>query len=106
MKNTEIIPLLRPTDATAEGLRLHIESGRLVLDYDYNHRDGTIRWTRLVFSEALAVEYRQNVCCDAERIQRPHEMERSAKSTWLGQMIRLWTEELGGDEWQKELGGA
>ena len=67
----EHIPLPRPTSATVKGPKLQFESPTLIVAYDYERDDGVIEWTRLVFNDVLAYEYRQIACCEAAHIVKP-----------------------------------
>lgn len=77
------IELLTPTDRTVDGPRLTYDRGRLILEYDYQQDDGSLEWRQIVFSEVLAVEYREGSCCNADSIIGAREIRVTANSARL-----------------------
>lgn len=100
------IQLLRPTNRTVEGPRLRLDDKQLIVEYDCQADDGSVEWSKIVFGEVLAAEYRQNVCCDADSIIDAHEVRCTTESSRLAQILKLWNESVGWQEWQQKQGGA
>ena len=99
------IPLPRPTSATVKGPTLQFESPTLIVAYDYERDDGVIEWTRLVFNDVLAYEYRQIACCEAEHIIGYKAIKRFHESKWLAGVLKVWQEAVGWQQWQQRQGG-
>jgi hypothetical protein len=104
--NATIVYDVPPTDRTQDGPIWLSHNGNLVLDYDCQHDDGSLTWSRLVFSNVLAVDFRQATCCRSEDIISATEMRAVQDSTWLFYVLKLWQESVGWQEWQQKLGGA
>lgn len=85
---------------------MRIDGDQLIADYDHQDGDGKQVWSRLVFSDVLAVEYRQFAACRAEDITAPTEVQHIDESPWLSNVLDLWRESAGWQDWQRKLGGA
>src|SRR5437764_7065001 len=94
-----------PTDRTQDGPIWLSHNDELVIDYDYQHDDGSHTWSRLIFRNVLAIEYRQATCCRGEDIISATEIRAVEDSTWLFNVLKLWQESVGWQEWQQKLGG-
>jgi len=77
-----------------------------VVEYDYERDDGSVEWTRVLFSDVLAFEYRDGSSCDAEGIVNPAEIRCLSRSDRLSTILALWQTSVGGGEWQRKQGGA
>ncbi len=108
MKEEKLIHLPYSTDSTIKGPIVKNQGigTSLIVDYDHEQNDGTINITRLEFKEALAFEYRQSVCCGADRIVSFHDIVCYNKSRWLNEIIKFWNKSVGWQEWQKQRGSA
>lgn len=63
-----------PTSRTRSGPLVVLEPPELVVDYDCEEDDGTLRWARIRFSGVMAFEYRQEACCLASDIEAYNKM--------------------------------
>jgi hypothetical protein len=104
--NTERIQLPHPTNRTMDGPLFRQERNRLVVEYDFQFDNGTVQWTTLTFLDVLAVEYRQSACCAAESVVSAREMHSVGDSRWLSEILAIWTESVGWQDWHKRQGGA
>jgi hypothetical protein len=98
--------VVAPMNRTRRGPICRIEKDELIVDYDYEHENGTVTWSRLIFRSVLAIEYRQATCCHSDDIISATEIRRIEKSAWLSDVLKLWHESVGWQEWQEKLGGA
>ena len=101
-----VIPLLSPTNRTVEGPRLQHDRDRLIVQYDCQSDGGATTWSSVVFLEVLDLEYRQMPCCTEDSILEAQGMRSQGKSPRLTEVIRLWEESVGWQEWQQHQGGA
>src|SRR5437867_12985817 len=99
------IPLPRPTSATVKGPTLQFEYPTLIVAYDYERDDGVIEWTRLLFNDVLAYEYRQMACCEVEHIIGYKAIKRFLESKWLADVLKVLQEAVSWQEWQQQQGG-
>src|SRR6266436_542542 len=97
---------MHPTNRTRYGPVWRHQRDKLIVDYDYERDDGSITWWRVVFSDVLAIEYRQQTCCRSEDIIEATEIKAIENSAWLFEVLKLWQESVGWQEWQQSLGGA
>ena len=100
------IQLSRPTNRTLEGPRLRLDRNQLIVEYDCQADDGSVEWSKIVFGEVLAAEYRQNVCCDADSIIDAREVRSTTEPSRLAEVLKVWNESVGWQEWQQKQGGA
>lgn len=100
------IALDRPTNRTVTGPRFRKEGPDVVVEYDYQHDDGTVEWERVVFREVLAFEYREASCCRADDITGAREVRCAVRSERLSEVLGRWQEAVGWQEWQQKQGGA
>jgi hypothetical protein len=99
------IRLPESTDATVKGPKLQFEGSSMIVEYDHENEDGSVRWVRLRFAGVLSFEYRQAVCCDAEHITNFHEVQCAQSSAWLDGLLKGWTDAVGWQKWEREKGG-
>lgn len=104
--NTEHIQLLHSTNRTIDGPRFRHEQNQLVVEYDFQYDDGSVKWSELIFRDVLAVDYRQFACCADESVVDSNEVHSKAESTWLSEVLARWNETVGWLDWQKRQGGA
>lgn len=104
--SVEMIEIHLPMDRTVKGPRITRDGERLVVEYDYEHDDGSIQWARIAFDEVLYYEYRCNVCCRAEDVLSPSQIRRQDESETHAAVLELWEESVGSHEWQKKKGGS
>jgi hypothetical protein len=104
--STAEISLPYPTNRTVEGPRLQQDRAQLVLKYDCQRDDGSIDWSKVVFAEVLAVQYRQVSCCAAASVIGAREVRCLTQSSWLTEVLGLWNESVGWQDWQKKQGGS
>jgi len=93
---TEYFNLAWPTSRTVIGPRLCLDSGALVVDYDFEQDDGSVKWIRITFQDVLAFEYRQIVCCCAEDLDAYNRVVKYLGSEWLKEMLNRRQRFLGG----------
>jgi hypothetical protein len=104
MKNSFLS--VNPTNQTAHGPIGRFEGDELIVDYDYEGADKNQKWSRLVFLDVIAVEYRQFAACRAEDLTSATEVHQIDDSAWLSNVLSLWRESVGWQKWQRKLGGA
>lgn len=90
------------TDRTVQGPRLLYEKDCLVVEYDYEHDNGEIHWSRVTFQNPLLIEYRDSSClCDPDVIEFKIIRCLDA-SPLLTEIITAWQKSVGWQEWQKK----
>lgn len=102
MSSVTVIPLPLPTDETERGPILHVSRSSLEILYDQWDE----HWAVLVFTEMLALDYRDGASCEAEGMIGAGELQSLSESPWLDQVMRQWTEAVGSHVWQEGQGGA
>lgn len=95
MPGGQIVQLPQATSRTITGPRLGLIPPRLVLEYDCEQDDGSTIWTRISFSDVLAVDFRQEACCTAEDVEGYNRMVRYQDSDWLAEIRDRWRRYLG-----------
>jgi hypothetical protein len=95
MTQQETFQLPLPTSRTIKGPRINLDENTLVVSYDFEHDDGSIHWSRVVFYGILAFQYRQNTCCRAEDIDAYNKIVRRPTSDWMEEMRKRLEEFLG-----------
>jgi len=103
---TEHIQLPHPTNRTTYGPLFRHERDQLVVEYDFQHDDGSVEWSSLIFLDVLAVEYRQFACCTEGSVIDARESLGTADSKWLSEVLTRWNESVGWIDWHKKQGGA
>jgi hypothetical protein len=104
--STTSIQLPRATDRTMEGPRLRLDRSELIVEYDYETDGGTVEWSRIIFGEVLAVNYRDGTCFTADSVVGFREVRALTSSTFLTEVLDRWNESVGWQEWQKKRGGS
>jgi hypothetical protein len=74
MDATREIGLPLRTSRTRGGPLVRLEPPALVVEYNCEEDDGTLRWARVRFSGVMAFEYRQEACCLASDIEAYNKM--------------------------------
>ena len=105
MANSESHRLFVPANGTQQGPKLAHQKEQLIVDYDFEDDDGSIRWARILFQEVLSFEYRDSSCCRAEDVLPSTEIRSRADSEYLRTVTDRWHEFVGGQEWQQGKGG-
>lgn len=95
-----------PTNRTVSGPQFRKEKECLVVEYDCEEDDGTMRRAEIVFEEMLAFKYRQIACCCEADIVGVNEVRSLSHSDWLSTTISQWQESVGWQEWQQKRGGS
>ena len=95
-----------PMNRTRRGPICRSQNDELLIDYDYEQEDGVVTWSRLIFSNVLAIEYRQATCCRPEDVLSATEIRGVENSAWLSEVLKLWQESVGWQEWQQKSSGA
>lgn len=104
--NSDNIALSLPTNRTGKGPTLHKDRDGLVLAYDCESDDGTVKWAEVVFAEVLIFDFRDSSCGRADDVIDPHTIRCQHQSEYLAEAVALWQESVGWQEWQKKRGGA
>jgi hypothetical protein len=100
-----MIPLERPTDKTVLGPRFRGDARRWVVEYDYEHDDGSTEWSAVIFEEVLDVEFRQQACCTGEDVVGASAVTCLDESERLSGAKQRWYAAVGWQEWQQQKGG-
>lgn len=104
MKSAPItLPL--STSRTVTGPKFHGDIEHLIIDYDYEHDDGSIEWTRILFPEPLTFEYRRDSLCNEHDIVEPDEVRWLSSSEWLKEIVGRLSQSSMWREWQEKKGG-
>lgn len=98
--------LALPTNRTVIGPRLRMDSGRVIVEYDFEQDDGSSEWSQIVFDEVLTVEYRQISCCREDDIAGAMEIQCLCQSEFLYEILKQWQKSVGWQEWQQNQGGS
>jgi hypothetical protein len=101
----ENISLPRPTNATRKGPLLNADPASLSVRYDHERENGTLEWTRILFREVLAFEYRQSACCEVDDVIAAHAITSFDDTEWLFKIVALWRERVGWQQWHQQQGG-
>jgi hypothetical protein len=104
MKSTTI-KLPRATNRTVTGPKFEADNERIFVDYDYEHDDGTIEWTRVVFNEILTFEYRRDSVCRADDVISPQQVRCLSESNLLREILDPLRQSSIWLDWQKKKGG-
>lgn len=94
MSEDMFLELPRPLSATVRGPTLRYVEPTLIVDYDFERDDGVIEWTRVVFHDVLAFQYRQAVSCTADDMRAYSHLLRLTSSSWLAEITGLRAERL------------
>ena len=105
MITTEELSLPVPTNATVRGPILAHEGQGLTVSYDCEGINGTVVWTRLVFDDVLALDYRAASSCEADQVTGSGYVARYTDSDWLRHIRSLWNDTVGWQEYQRKQGG-
>lgn len=100
------IQLSSPTNRTVEGPQIQFDRGGLIVKYDYQSDDGSIKWEKILFFDVLSVEYNQAACCSEDSVVSAREIRTTSISSRLTEMTKRWKESVGWQDWQQEQGGA
>ena len=106
MSKDELIELPRATSATVKGPYIHYMHNDVVVDYDTEQMEGTLKWTRLIFRGVLAIEFMRDSCCRLEDIAGYKYLQCNVSSDWRDGHIERWERSVGFHDIQKELGGS
>jgi len=101
-----MLKLNKPTNRTVSGPIIHNGRAELMVEYDYEHDDGTIEWSKVFFGEVLAFEYSDISCCKAEFVASAERITVVPASDWLTDVLSNWQQLIGWQEWQQRQGGA
>lgn len=88
--------LSKPTNRTVIGPRIKKEGDQVVVEYDYEHEDGSTEWSQIIFDEVLAMQYRQVSCCRESDIVDAKEVRCLVQSGFLSETLRSGRNQLGG----------
>jgi|SRR5438445_9582247 len=103
---TERLPLTIPTSRTLKGPIFRKQGDEVIVEYDCEEDDGSLKLSILVFHEPLDFEYRQISACSASDVSSSKEMLCLSQSERLIAIRDRWREFVGSDEWQAKQGGA
>lgn len=81
------IRLPRSTSRTVTGPKLEGTGQRACVIYDYEHDDGRIEWTRVIFDDVLVLEYRRDSLCTEHDIVGPCHVRCLSGSRWLEELV-------------------
>jgi hypothetical protein len=105
MPTSRVCRLTVPTNRTINGPKLTHNREQLVVDYDCEENDGSVTWSRVVFTEVLSFEFRQSVCCQADDVLRATEIRSQRNSEYLKAITGKWHAAVGSQKWQRDKGG-
>jgi hypothetical protein len=105
MNTIDKISLKLPTNRVVNGPKLNFRPDSLVVEYDYEMDDGTHKWTKVLFEDILAFEWRNNCCFKAEDVLNSQVMRFKKKSKYLDSILKVWQALIGWHEYQIKLGG-
>ena len=93
------------TNRTIRGPHVFFSRDELCVEYDHQGDDGAITWASIVFTDVIAFEFRQEVCCTLESVPDSSSITIEMDSQWLSELRKQWVSLLGGQEWQEKQGG-
>lgn len=93
--NNNSIPLPVPTNQTVTGPTYTSAGRQAIVDYDYESDEGSIQWTRLIFEEVIAFEYRQAACARLDDILPARTIRCQTQSGFLAEIMESWCSTLG-----------
>jgi hypothetical protein len=95
-----------PTNRTVAGPYYRGDSRVLIVEYDCEQDDGSIRWGAVHFSDVLEFRFQQAACCVADDVLDSNELQVVGESPLLRAVVERWKDSIGWQEWQQKQGGS
>jgi hypothetical protein len=98
------IKLIHAANRTVNGPKLLKDRNVLQVDYDYEFDNGTIEWSKIVFTEVILFEWRDNPCCRPDDIVEWSGVRCVGDSDFLNTLKERWKKLVGHTDWDQNKG--